>query len=34
MEKDPAVYVQHMLEAIANIETDTAAYDLIECVVA
>ena len=23
MEKDPAIYVRHMLEAIANIETDT-----------
>ncbi len=27
MQKDPAVYVGHMLEAIANIETDTAGYD-------
>ena len=27
MEKDPAIYVHHMLEAIANIETDTAGYD-------
>jgi uncharacterized protein with HEPN domain len=27
MEKDPTVYVQHILEAIANIEADTAGYD-------
>ena len=27
MEKDPAIYVHHMLEAISNIETDTAGYD-------
>jgi uncharacterized protein with HEPN domain len=27
MEKDPAIYVHHILEAIANIETDTAGYD-------
>jgi uncharacterized protein with HEPN domain len=27
MEKDPAVYVHHILEAIANIETDIAGYD-------
>jgi len=27
MQKDPAVYVLHMLEAIANIEDDTAGYD-------
>jgi uncharacterized protein with HEPN domain len=27
MEKDPAIYVRHILEAIANIETDTAGYD-------
>lgn len=27
MKKDPAIYVHHMLEAIANIETDTAGYD-------
>jgi len=27
MEKDPAIYVQHILEAIANIEADTAGYD-------
>jgi uncharacterized protein with HEPN domain len=27
MQKDPSVYVRHMLEAIANIETDTAGYD-------
>jgi uncharacterized protein with HEPN domain len=27
MEKDPAIYVDHMLEAIANIEADTAGYD-------
>jgi hypothetical protein len=24
MEKDPAIYVRHILEAIANIETDIA----------
>lgn len=27
MEKDPRLYVDHILEAIANIETDTAGYD-------
>ena len=27
MEKDPGVYVRHILEAIANIEADTAGYD-------
>jgi uncharacterized protein with HEPN domain len=27
MEKDPTVYVRHILEAIANIETDIAGYD-------
>ena len=27
MEKDPRVYVRHILEAIANIEADTAGYD-------
>ena len=27
MEKDPRIYVQHILEAIANIETDTEGYD-------
>ena len=27
MEKDPQVYIRHILEAIANIETDTAGYD-------
>ncbi len=27
MEKDPSVYARHMLEAIANIEMDTAGYD-------
>ncbi len=27
MEKDPGVYVRHILEAIANIEEDTAGYD-------
>lgn len=27
MERDPRLYVDHMLEAIANIETDTAGYD-------
>ncbi len=26
-EKDPTVYVRHILEAIANIETDIAGYD-------
>lgn len=26
MDKDPRLYVDHMLEAIANIETDTAGY--------
>jgi uncharacterized protein with HEPN domain len=27
MNKDPSLYVDHMLEAIANIATDTAGYD-------
>ncbi len=27
MEKDPAIYVRHILEAIANIETDIAGHD-------
>jgi uncharacterized protein with HEPN domain len=27
MDKDPAIYVRHILEAITNIETDTAGYD-------
>lgn len=27
MEKDPAIYVRHILDAIANIETDIAGYD-------
>jgi uncharacterized protein with HEPN domain len=27
MEKDPAIYIRHLLEAIANIETDIAGYD-------
>ena len=27
MEKDPRVYVRHILEAIANIEADPAGYD-------
>jgi uncharacterized protein with HEPN domain len=27
MEKDPAIYVRHILEAIANIESDIAGYD-------
>jgi uncharacterized protein with HEPN domain len=27
MEKDPGIYVRHILEAIANIEADTAGYD-------
>lgn len=27
MESDPCIYVDHMLEAIANIETDTAGCD-------
>jgi uncharacterized protein with HEPN domain len=27
MQKDPAIYVRHILEAIANIETDMAGYD-------
>lgn len=27
MDKDPSVYVLHILEAIANIEMDTAGYD-------
>jgi hypothetical protein len=28
MEKDPAIYLRHILEAIANIETDIAGYDV------
>jgi uncharacterized protein with HEPN domain len=27
MEKDPTIYVRHMLEAIGNIEAGTAGYD-------
>lgn len=27
MDKDPSIYVRHMLEAIANIEADTDGYD-------
>jgi uncharacterized protein with HEPN domain len=27
MEKDPAIYIRHILEAIANIEADIAGYD-------
>jgi uncharacterized protein with HEPN domain len=27
MEKDPRIYTRHILEAIANIETDTAGCD-------
>lgn len=27
MDRDPRLYVDHMLEAIANIEADTAGYD-------
>jgi uncharacterized protein with HEPN domain len=27
MDKDPAIYVRHILEAIANIEADIAGYD-------
>jgi uncharacterized protein with HEPN domain len=27
MEKDPAIYVRHILEAIANIEADIVGYD-------
>ena len=27
MNKDPGIYLDHMLEAIANIELDTAGYD-------
>lgn len=27
MSRDPSIYVDHMLEAITNIETDTAGYD-------
>lgn len=27
MEKDPAIYVRHILEAIVNIETDIAGCD-------
>ena len=27
MKGDPGIYVDHMLEAIANIEADTAGYD-------
>jgi uncharacterized protein with HEPN domain len=28
MEKDSKIYIQHILEAIANIEADTAGYEL------
>ena len=27
MDKDSAIYVRHMLDAIANIEADIAGYD-------
>jgi uncharacterized protein with HEPN domain len=27
MDKDPRVYIRHILDAIANIEADTAEYD-------
>jgi hypothetical protein len=27
MEKDPTIYIRHILEAIANIETDIAGFD-------
>jgi uncharacterized protein with HEPN domain len=27
MTKDPAVYIRHILDAISNIEADTAGYD-------
>ena len=27
MEKDPGIFLRHILEAIANIEADTAGYD-------
>ena len=27
MEKDPGIYLRHILKAIANIEADTAGYD-------
>lgn len=27
MDREPYIYVDHMLEAITNIETDTAGYD-------
>lgn len=27
MEKDPAIYIRHMLDAIGNIEMDIAGYD-------
>jgi len=27
MEKDPKVYIRHILEAIANIEADTVGYE-------
>jgi len=27
MEKDPSLYIHHILEAIGNIETDTTGYD-------
>jgi uncharacterized protein with HEPN domain len=27
MEKDPGIYVRHILEAIDNIGADTAGYD-------
>jgi hypothetical protein len=27
MDKDPGIYVRHILDAITNIEMDTAGYD-------
>ena len=27
MDKDPGIYVRHILDAITNIGTDTAGYD-------
>jgi uncharacterized protein with HEPN domain len=30
MSKDPGIYVEHMLEAIANVEIDTAGYNFDE----
>ena len=27
MDKEPAIYVRHILDAIANIEADIAGYD-------